>query len=62
MSLLSVCCMGKRGIVFKFADFAACPADLCFFLIRDQPDSSRYSVFLILGNEENRNDINANSG
>ncbi len=22
MSLLSVCCMGKRGIVFKFADCA----------------------------------------
>ncbi len=55
MSLLSVCCMGKRGIVFKFADFAACPADLCFFLIRDQPDSSRYSGFLIFeGNGESK--------
>lgn len=32
MSLLSVCCMGRRGIVFKFADFAACPACLCFSL------------------------------
>ena len=45
MSLLSVSRMGQRGILTEFADFAACPADLCFFLIRDQPDSSRYPVF-----------------
>ena len=45
MSLLSVYQHGfKRGIVFKFADFATCPA-ACAFL--SKPDSSRYSVFVI---------------
>ncbi len=62
---LSVFCMGEWGILTEFADFVVCPACLCFFSSRDQPDSSRYSVCLILRNEDEQkssSNINESAG